>query len=162
MGNESIYREAAFGAGCFWHVEAEFMKVNGVISTEVGFMGGTKQNPTYVEVCGKKTGHAEVVHLLYDPEIVSYEGLLNVFFRIHDPTQLNRQGPDFGAQYRSVIFYYDDEQRMVAEKVKESVNSSGVYRGSVVTEISQATIFWKAEGYHQKYFQKNGAKACGL
>ena len=162
MGNASVYKEAAFGAGCFWHVEAEFMVINGVISTEVGFMGGTKENPTYKEVCGKMTGHAEVVHLLYDPEVVGYEELLNVFFRIHDPTQLNRQGPDFGAQYRSVIFYYDEEQRMLAEKAKERVNASGVHGRPVVTEISPATRFWKAEEYHQKYFQKNRVKSCGI
>src|SRR5512136_583014 len=103
MTNGSGFKEATFGAGCFWHVEAEFMEVKGVVSTEVGFMGGTKENPSYREVCGKRTGHAEVVHLLFDPRIVSYEELLRTFFKLHDPTQLNRQGPDYGDQYRSVI-----------------------------------------------------------
>jgi peptide-methionine (S)-S-oxide reductase len=162
MVAEFSYKEAAFGAGCFWHVEAEFMDVKGVVSTEVGFMGGTKENPTYKEVCGKRTGHAEVVHLLFDPKVVSYEELLSVFFRIHDPTQLNRQGPDYGAQYRSVIFYYDDEQRKKAVKAKDDEGTGGKHEDPVATEISAATRFWKAEEYHQKYFQKNQVRTCGL
>jgi peptide-methionine (S)-S-oxide reductase len=162
MVTESGQKEATFGAGCFWHVESEFMGVKGVVSTEVGFMGGTKENPTYKDVCGKKTGHAEVVHLIFDPKVVSYGELLHVFFKIHDPTQLNRQGPDHGTQYRSVIFYYDDEQRKEAEKVKQAEGSSGRNQSPIVTEISPATRFWKAEEYHQKYFKKNGVGACGL
>jgi peptide-methionine (S)-S-oxide reductase len=162
MVAEFGYKEAAFGAGCFWHVEAEFMDVKGVVLTEVGFMGGTKENPTYKEVCGKRTGHAEVVHLLFDPKVVSYEDLLSVFFRIHDPTQLNHQGPDYGTQYRSVIFYYDDKQRKEAVKAKEDEGASGKHEGPIATEISLATRFWKAEEYHQKYFQKNRVRTCGL
>jgi peptide-methionine (S)-S-oxide reductase len=162
MVNESGYKEAAFGAGCFWHVEAEFMEIKGVISTEVGFMGGTTENPSYREVCGKKTHHAEVVHLLFDPKDVSYEELLRVFFSIHDPTQLNRQGPDHGDQYRSVIFYYDEEQRRFAEKAKEDESLGGKHTNPVVTEISPAPRFWRAEEYHQKYFQKNKVRTCGL
>jgi len=162
MVAESGYKEAAFGAGCFWHVEAEFMDVKGIVSTEVGFMGGTKENPTYKEVCGKRTGHAEVVHLLFDPKVVNYEELLSVFFRIHDPTQLNRQGPDFGTQYRSVIFYYDDEQRKEAVRAKSHESAGGKHINPIVTEISPATRFWKAEDYHQKYFKKNGVRSCGL
>jgi peptide-methionine (S)-S-oxide reductase len=160
--SELGYMEAAFGAGCFWHVEAEFMEVKGVISTEVGFMGGTKEDPSYREVCGKRTGHAEVVHLQFDPKVVSYEELLQVFFRIHDPTQLNRQGPDHGDQYRSVIFYYGEEQRRLAEKAKQNKSEVGKHADPVVTEISPAPRFWKAEEYHQKYFQKNKVRSCGL
>jgi peptide-methionine (S)-S-oxide reductase len=162
MIEEFRHKEATFGAGCFWHVEAEFMEVKGVVTTEVGFMGGNKENPTYKEVCGKETGHAEVVHLLYDFKVVSYEELLSVFFKVHDPTQLNRQGPDYGTQYRSVIFYYDDEQKKKAEKAKENEDKDGKHKSPVVTEISPATRFWKAEEYHQKYFQKNGVRSCGL
>ncbi len=162
MANGSGFREATFGAGCFWHVEAEFMEVKGVISTEVGFMGGTKENPTYRDVCGKRTGHAEVVHILYDPRALRYEELLRTFFRIHDPTQLNRQGPDHGNQYRSVIFYYDEEQRKLAEEAKRSEGLKGKHSDPVVTEISPASTFWKAEEYHQKYFQKNKVRSCGL
>ncbi len=162
MANDSGYKEAAFGAGCFWHVEAEFMEVKGVVSTEVGFMGGIKENPTYKEVCGKKTGHAEVVHLLFDPKVISYDELLRVFFSIHDPTQLNCQGPDYGDQYRSVIFYFDKEQKKQAESVKEREDLEGKHVGPVVTQIVPATRFWKAEEYHQKYFQKNRVRSCGL
>jgi len=162
MVNESGYEEAAFGAGCFWHVEAEFMEVEGVISTEAGFIGGTKENPSYRDVCGKRTGHAEVVHILFDPNVVSYFELLNVFFRIHDPTQLNRQGPDHGDQYRSVIFYYDKEQRRQAEEAKKSEGVKGKHADPIVTEISPASTFWRAEEYHQKYFQKNKVRSCGL
>jgi peptide-methionine (S)-S-oxide reductase len=162
MTIESSYKEAAFGAGCFWHVEAEFMEVKGVISTEVGFMGGTKENPTYKEVCGKKTGHAEVAHLLFNPNVISYDELLNVFFGMHDPTQLNRQGPDYGTQYRSVIFYYNEEQKKMAERAKEKEDAGGKHVSPIVTEITPATRFWKAEEYHQKYFQKNRVRTCGL
>jgi peptide-methionine (S)-S-oxide reductase len=162
MVAEFVHKEAAFGAGCFWHVEAEFMDVHGVVSTEVGFMGGIKENPTYKEVCGKRTGHAEVVHLFFDPMMVSYKELLSVFFRIHDPTQLNRQGPDYGAQYRSVIFYYDDVQKKEAEKAKEEEGAVGKHENPIATEISPASRFWKAEEYHQEYFKKNGVRTCGL
>ena len=162
MVNEFGYKEATFGAGCFWHVEAEFMEVKGVVSTEVGFMGGTTENPSYRDVCGKKTGHAEVVHLVFDPKEVSYEELLRTFFRIHDPTQLNRQGPDHGDQYRSVIFYYDEEQRKRAEEAKERESKKGGHSDPVVTQIAPASTFWRAEEYHQKYFKKNKVRTCGL
>ncbi|MDD1744095.1 MAG: peptide-methionine (S)-S-oxide reductase MsrA [Methanomassiliicoccales archaeon] len=138
------------------------MEAKGVVSTEVGFMGGTKEYPTYKEVCGKRTGHAEVVHLLFDPDQVSYEALLSLFFRIHDPTQLNRQGPDYGDQYRSVIFYYDEEQKRLAEEAKGREGLGGKHAGPVVTQIVPATRFWRAEEYHQKYFQKNKVRSCGI
>ncbi len=149
-------REAAFAAGCFWGVEANFSKVGGVLDTEVGYMGGVKEKPTYKEVCTGRTGHAETVHLVYDPDIVSYEELLDVFWRIHDPTTPNRQGPDVGTQYRSAIFFYDEGQRIAAGRSKENLASSGRFRREVVTEIVPATAFWRAEEYHQRYFEKKG------
>src|SRR3989344_6665524 len=153
-------REAMFGAGCFWGVQYNFDQVEGVTETEVGYAGGHTENPTYKEVCADKTGHAEVVHLQYDPETVSYEALLKVFWENHDPTTLNRQGPDRGSQYRSVVFYYNDEQKDVAEKSKEELGKSGKHMNPVVTEIVSASIFYKAEEYHQKYFEKTGQKTC--
>ena len=149
-----------FGAGCFWGVQYNFDQVKGVVETEVGYAGGHTENPTYKEVCTDKTGHAEVVHLLYDSGIVSYEELLKVFWENHDPTTLNRQGPDRGSQYRSVIFYYDDEQKELAEKSKEELDKSKKFMGQIVTEIVKATQFYKAEEYHQKYFEKTGQKVC--
>jgi len=152
--------DAAFGAGCFWGVEDAFMKVKGVEETEVGFMGGKTKNPTYKEVCTDKTGHAEVVHLKFDPKEISYEELLNIFWGIHNPTSLNRQGPDFGSQYRSVIFYYNKEQKKAAEKSKAELEKSGKYDKSIVTEIIPAPEFYRAEEYHQKYHQKQGITKC--
>ena len=152
--------EAAFGAGCFWGVEDAFMKIKGVKETEVGFMGGKTKNPTYKEVCTDKTGHAEVVHLKFDPKEISYEELLNIFWGIHNPTSLNRQGPDFGSQYRSVIFYYNKKQKEAAEKSKEELEKSGKYDKPIVTEIVPAPEFYRAEEYHQKYHQKHGLKVC--
>jgi peptide-methionine (S)-S-oxide reductase len=145
--------KATFGAGCFWGVEASFQKIKGVISTTVGYMGGKTKNPTYEQVCTDKTGHAEVVQITYDPSVVSYEKLLDVFWDIHDPTQKNRQGPDVGTQYRSVIFYHSEEQKKIAEDLKQKQTNR--YKKEIVTEIIPAKEFYPAEDYHQKYLQKN-------
>jgi peptide-methionine (S)-S-oxide reductase len=155
---------ATFGAGCFWGVEAAFRKVRGVIGTAVGYMGGTTQNPKYEQVCSGNTGHAEVVQVTYDPTQVTYEELLSVFWSVHDPTQLNRQGPDVGSNYRSVIFYHDPEQGRIARKAKEELQVSGRFGfGKIVTAIQPATGFWRAEEYHQQYFEKHGGHgACGI
>jgi peptide-methionine (S)-S-oxide reductase len=160
MAESDGYMEATFAAGCFWHVEDAFMQVKGVVMTEVGFMGGRTSNPSYREVCSKTTGHAEVVHLLYDPKVVSYEWLLEVFWYIHDPTQVNRQGPDVGDQYRTAIFYHSEEQRNLAEASKAKLQASGKHSRPIATEITKASTFWKAEDYHQKYFQKHGISHC--
>lgn len=148
--------KATFGAGCFWGVESAFRKVDGVTGTSVGYAGGTKRNPTYQEVCTGTTGHAEVVQVEYDPERVTYEKLLEVFWACHDPTQLNRQGPDFGTQYRTVIFYHDEDQRRAAEASKAAEQESGRHRGEVVTAIEPAGDYWLAEDYHQQYEEKQG------
>jgi peptide-methionine (S)-S-oxide reductase len=153
---------ATFGAGCFWGVEEIFRRVPGVIDTAVGYMGGTTENPTYEEVCTDKTGHAEVVQVEYNPEQVSYEELLDVFWNNHNPTTLNRQGPDVGTQYRSVIFYHTEEQRRLAEKSKEELDKSGRWKDPIVTEIAPANTFWRAEEYHQRYLQKRGLDSCHL
>jgi peptide-methionine (S)-S-oxide reductase len=153
-------QHATFGAGCFWGVEAAFQKVQGVLTTKVGYMGGQVKNPTYEEVCTDKTGHAEVVHLTYDPNKISYEQLLDIFWNIHDPTQLNKQGPDRGTQYRSVIFYHDETQKKMAEQSKQKQQTSGNFNKKVVTEIVQAQEFYLAEEYHQKYFEKQGRFTC--
>ena len=143
---------ATFGAGCFWHVEEEFSKINGVVDTAVGFAGGTVPEPSYERVCRGDTGHAEVVHIKFDPKIISYDQLLDVFWKIHDPTTLNRQGLDIGAQYRSVIFYYNDKQKKAALQSKQK--SAGNFKNPIVTQIEPASDFFKAEEYHQKYFEK--------
>jgi peptide-methionine (S)-S-oxide reductase len=148
--------KATFGAGCFWHVEDTFRKVNGVSSTTVGYMGGWLKNPTYEDVCTDKTEHAEVVQVEYDPSKVSYEDLLNLFWEIHDPTTLNRQGPDEGTQYRSAIFSHNAEQQKLAKASKEMLQESGKYKRPIVTEIAPATDFWRAEDYHQQYYEKCG------
>ena len=150
------FQKATFGAGCFWGVEAEFNKIPEVISTCVGYSGGTFKNPTYEDVCTGKTGHAEVVQIEYNPQKVSYEKLLEVFFSAHDPTTLNRQGPDVGTQYRSIIFYHSPEQETQAKASKEKFDKSGKYKNKIVTEIIPASKFYKAEEYHQKYFEKHG------
>lgn len=154
-------QKATFGAGCFWSVEAQFRCVNGVLETTVGYMGGTFENPTYEDVCTDKTGHAEVVEVVFNPSVVSYDELLDVFWSIHDPTLLNRQGLDFGTQYRSVIFYHDKEQEAAARASKEKMQKSGRYKKEIVTEIKPATQFWRAEEYHQRYFDKQGLSPCG-
>ena len=154
--------KATFGAGCFWGVQANFDKIEGVISTQVGFMGGTLENPSYRDVCGHKTGHAEVIEVTFDPEKVSYEKLLDVFWSIHDPTTLNRQGPDVGDQYRSAIFYHSGEQKAAAEASKAAQDRSGRFRRPIVTQIVPASTFWRAEEYHQKYLEKRGAASCHI
>jgi len=154
-------QKATFGAGCFWGVEAEFRQLpKGVVSTAVGYEGGTMKNPTYRDVCTDRTGHAEVVEVEYDPEKVSYEDLLKVFWANHDPTTLNRQGPDVGTQYRSVIFYHTPEQQAAALASKEKLEKSGRYRRPIVTEIVPATSFYRAEEYHQQYLEKRRLSSC--
>jgi peptide-methionine (S)-S-oxide reductase len=160
MEGGKVLMEATFAAGCFWHVEDSFTHVKGVVMTEVGFMGGRTSNPSYKQVCTKTTGHAEVMHLHYDPKAVSYEHLLEVFWSIHDPTQVNRQGPDVGDQYRTAIFYYTEEQRSQAEASKAKLQSLGKLNRPIATEIIKASTFWRAEEYHQKYFQKHGMSHC--
>ena len=151
-------KKATFGAGCFWGVEAAFRQVDGVTKTEVGYEAGTLDNPTYEDVCSHTTGHAEVVQVSYDPERVSYEQLLDVFWGKHDPTQLNRQGWDVGDQYRSVVFFHDEEQRDAAERSKESEQPR--YRKPIVTLIEPAPTFYEAEDYHQQYLEKRGRSSC--
>lgn len=148
--------KATFGAGCFWGVEEAFRKLKGVKETRVGYSGGHLANPTYKEVCTDKTGHAEVVQIEFDPEEISYEELLKVFFRIHNPTTLNQQGPDIGSQYRSVIFYHSDDQQKTANHFMEELDRSARYDEPIVTEILPAGPFYKAEEYHQRYHEKNG------
>ncbi|MEO8578313.1 MAG: peptide-methionine (S)-S-oxide reductase MsrA, partial [Gemmatimonadales bacterium] len=152
--------KATFGAGCFWGVEAAYRQIPGVISTEVGYLGGTLQNPTYHDVCSGRTGHAEVVQVTYDPARVSYDDMLTVFWENHDPTTLNRQGPDVGTQYRSAIFYHGDKQKETAIASKEERERSGRYRRPIVTEITPATEFYMAEDYHQQYLEKRGLSSC--
>lgn len=148
--------KATFAAGCFWHVEDLFRKTKGVKSTQVGYIGGNLANPTYEEVCSDNTGHAEAVEIDYDPNEISYDELLELFWNNHDPTSLNRQGPDIGIQYRSSIFFHDESQKQIAQKSKEKLESSGKFSKKVVTEIKPSPEFYKAEEYHQKYFQKHG------
>ncbi len=147
--------KATFGAGCFWHVEDLLSKTKGVKSTKVGYIGGQLPNPTYEEVCTAKTGHAEAVEIEYDPDEISYEELLDVFWNNHNPTTLNRQGPDVGIQYRSAIFYHNDEQKEIAEKSKQTIDKSGQFEKPIVTEIVPTPTFYEAEEYHQKYFKKH-------
>ena len=148
--------KATFGAGCFWHVEDLLAKTKGVTSTKVGYAGGQLPNPTYEEVCTDRTGHAESVEVEYNPDKISYNELVDVFWNNHNPTTLNRQGPDVGIQYRSVIFYHNDEQKEIAEKSKQILENSKKYSNPIVTEILPAPVFYDAEEYHQKYFKKNG------
>ena len=148
--------KATFGAGCFWHVEDLLRKTKGVKSTQVGYIGGKLANPTYEEVCTDATGHAEAVQVDYDPNEITYDELLKVFWNNHDPTSLNRQGPDVGNQYRSAIFFHNEEQLQIAQKSKEELEKSGKFHKPIVTEIVPAPEFYKAEDYHQKYFQKHG------
>jgi peptide-methionine (S)-S-oxide reductase len=154
--------KATFAAGCFWGVEAEFRQVEGVTATRVGYIGGTLENPSYRDVCSDRTGHAEAVEVTFDPDRVSYDDLLNVFWENHDPTQLNRQGPDYGTQYRSAIFYHDAEQEAVARASKERLEQSGKFRRPIVTEIVPAATFYQAEEYHQQYLEKRGLATCRL
>jgi peptide-methionine (S)-S-oxide reductase len=152
--------KATFGAGCFWGVEEEFRMVSGVRATAVGYSGGSLKNPTYQDVCSDETGHAEVVEVDYDPAAVSYDRLLDVFWNGHNPTQLNRQGPDVGTQYRSVIFFHTPEQEAEARASKERLEKSGRFARPIVTQIVPAEPFWRAEEYHQRYFEKRGGGSC--
>lgn len=154
--------KATFGAGCFWGVEAAFRQVPGVVATAVGYEGGSLENPTYKDVCTDKTGHAEVVQVEYDPAKVSYDRLLDVFWKNHDPTTKDRQGPDIGTQYRSVIFYHSPEQQKTALASKQKLEQSRKHGRTIVTEIVPATTFWRAEDYHQQYLEKRGQSSCHL
>ena len=153
---------ATFGAGCFWGVEATFRRIPGVVDTAVGYLGGTLPHPTYEEVCTDRTGHAEVVQVSFDPAKVSYERLLDVFWEMHDPTTLNRQGPDFGTQYRSAIFFHSPEQEALARASKARLEASGKYNRPIVTEITPSSNFYRAEEYHQKYLEKRGLAYCHI
>ncbi len=162
MENKDM-QKATFAAGCFWGVESMFRQIKGVISTSVGYTGGKMENPTYKDVCSDKTGHAEAVEVIYDPSQVSYEKLLEVFWDNHDPTTLNRQGPDFGTQYRSAIFYHTPEQEKAAIASKEALDKSGKFKRPIVTEIVPASEYYRAEEYHQQYYEKRGmAPACRI
>lgn len=152
--------EATFAAGCFWGVEATFRRVPGVFATAVGYLGGLTDNPTYEDVCSGTTNHAEVVRVVYDPRRVSYEQLLEIFWANHDPTTLNRQGPDMGTQYRSGVFYHDEKQAEIARAMLKKLDGSGQFRRPIVTEITPAGTFWMAEDYHQQYLEKRGAASC--
>ena len=148
--------KATFAAGCFWHIEEAFRQVKGVVATAVGYSGGHFERPTYEQVCTLNTGHAEAIRVIFDPKIVSYETLLDVFWKIHDPTTKDRQGPDVGKQYRSVIFYHNEEQKAAALSSKEKLEKSGAYKNSIVTEIVPISAFYMAEDYHQQYYEKKG------
>ncbi len=154
--------KATFGAGCFWGVEAKFSEIPGVLETAVGYEGGALEQPTYKDVCTDTTGHAEVVEVTFDPGHVSYETLLDAFFALHDPTQLNRQGPDWGTQYRSVVFAHDEEQAREARAKIAELNAAGVFRSPVVTAVEPAQTFWRGEEYHQRYLEKRGMVACHI
>lgn len=153
---------ATFGAGCFWGVEAAFRNVNGVVDAPVGYAGGNTPSPTYEDVCTGRTGHAEVVQVKFDPEAVSYAKLLDVFWQSHNPTQVNRQGPDFGTQYRSVIFFHSPEQEAAARASKEALQASGKYSQPIATNIEPAAEFHRAEEYHQQYLAKRGMGSCHI
>lgn len=156
--DEQMIAKATFGAGCFWGVEAGFRRIPGVTATRVGYAGGNLVNPTYHQVCTGRTGHAEVVEVSFDPAQVGYDELLEAFWNVHDPTQLNRQGPDVGEQYRSVIFFHDDQQRAAAEWSKEK--AQGRYKTPIVTQVEPASDFYEAEDYHQRYLEKQGLASC--
>ncbi len=158
MKNKS--QKATFAAGCFWSVEEVFRELKGVLKTTVGYTGGKTKNPTYEQVCSDKTGHAEAVEIEFDPTIISYEKLLDIFWECHDPTQMNRQGPDEGTQYRSAIFYHSEEQKKLALASKQKLEKSKKYNTPIVTEIVSASDFYRAEDYHQQYLAKRGMKTC--
>jgi peptide-methionine (S)-S-oxide reductase len=155
-------RLATFGAGCFWGVEQILSRLPGVVGTAVGYMGGINERPTYEQVCTDTTEHAEVVQVTWDPSKISYEALIDVFWHLHDPTQVDRQGPDVGRQYRSVVFTHDDEQARIARETKAAIDASGKLRRPVATEITPAPTFWKGEIYHQRYFDRRGIDGCHL
>ncbi|MFQ5767182.1 MAG: peptide-methionine (S)-S-oxide reductase MsrA [Acidobacteriota bacterium] len=161
MDLQDVRETATFAAGCFWGVEAAFRPLGGVVATAVGFMGGDLENPTYEAVCTGSTGHAEVVHLEFDPRIIPYTELLKVFWDCHDPTTLNQQGPDVGSQYRSAIFYHSQEQQDLAQASKQQLQASGSLGSrTIVTEITEASTFYRAEEYHQQYLEKRGRIHC--
>ncbi len=153
--NESNFQKATFGGGCFWCTEAIFLNVKGVAKVESGYSGGKVKNPTYREVCSGLTGHAEVIQITFDPMLVSFEKLLEIFWNTHDPTTLNRQGADEGTQYRSVIFYHSEEQKRIAELYRKQLQDAGTYKDPIVTEVSPLMNYYPAEGYHQNYFMQN-------
>jgi len=160
-GAPATTETATFAAGCFWGVEATFRNVPGVVDAAVGYSGGHLDNPTYQDVCTGKTGHAEAVQVIYDPSKVAYEQLLEVFWNCHDPTTLNRQGPDVGAQYRSAVFFHSSEQETAAKASKQRLQASDAFKGrTIVTEITPAPTFWQAEEYHQRYLEKRGQDTC--
>lgn len=158
--HENNLQMATFAAGCFWGVEEAFTKTKGVKSTRVGYIGGNLPNPTYEDVCTDRTGHAEALQVKYDPKEISYEDLLDLFWSIHNPTTKNRQGPDIGSQYRSIIFYHTPEQERIAKKSKQELDDSNKFQNKIVTEIVPASTFYPAEDYHQKYYQKIGGGSC--
>jgi len=151
---------ATFGAGCFWGIEASFRRLPGVLDAIVGYSGGHTENPTYKDVCTDETGHAEVVQVTFDPAKLSYEQLLQAFWNMHDPTQVNRQGPDFGSQYRTAIFFHSPEQEAIAKKSRAAMEASGKFKRPIATEITAAAPFYRAEEYHQKYLEKRGVSSC--
>lgn len=153
-------QKATFAAGCFWGVESTFQQIDGVVSTQVGYVGGTTPSPTYKQVCSSTTGHAEAVEVTYDPETVGYDKLLEVFWSSHNPTTMNRQGPDVGSQYRSAIFFYDTDQEAAAKKSKDALAESGKFKQPIVTQIVPATTFHRAEEYHQSFLAKQGRTSC--
>jgi peptide-methionine (S)-S-oxide reductase len=158
--HENNLQMATFAAGCFWGVEEAFTKTKGVKSTRVGYIGGNLPNPTYEDVCTDRTGHAEALQVKYDPKEISYEELLDLFWSIHNPTTMNRQGPDIGFQYRSIIFYHTPEQERIAKNSKQELDDSNKFQNKIVTEIVPASTFYPAEDYHQKYYQKIGGGSC--
>ncbi len=158
--SQDEFEKATFGAGCFWGVEDVFRKLEGVRDTQVGYAGGDFDHPSYQDVCSGVTGHAEVVEVTYNPKIISYTDLLDIFWNIHDPTTLNRQGPDIGTQYRSVIFYHNSKQEELALESKKNLEDSSRYEREIVTKIKPAGKFWRAEEYHQQYIEKTGRKNC--
>ncbi len=162
INDQNTTQTAMFGAGCFWGVQAKFDKIPGVIATEVGYAGGEVEKPTYKQVCTDETGHAEVVHITFDPAKVSYQHLVDTFFTLHDPTQKNRQGPDYGSQYRTVIFYYSPEQEATAQQTIQRLTEAKKFDKPIVTQVVPAVEFWKAEEYHQKYLFKRGVDECHL
>lgn len=162
MRTVAATEKATFGAGCFWGVEARFGEIHGVLETAVGYEGGSLDHPTYKEVCTDRTGHAEVVQVTFDPGVVGYGTLLDAFFALHDPTQMNRQGPDWGTQYRSVVFAETENQAQEAKAKIGELNASGSFRKPIATTVEVASTFWKAEEYHQKYLEKRGMVSCHI
>ncbi len=162
MANDTENKKAVFAAGCFWGVESTFQQMNGVKSTTVGYIGGKVKNPSYELVCTGLTGHAEAVEIVYNPNEVSFKKLLDTFFELHDPTTLNRQGPDIGTQYRSAAYFSNDDEKQIIENKINSLNESGKYSSTVVTEVESISDFYDAEEYHQDYYKKRGIDGCAI